>query len=105
VLARVKPFGEGRVLALPGTLTPAALPILLDADFPERLRAALQPEPAAPTRAMAESMSPSHVTTAAAGAHSLQGAHPLDAWLVVLVAILFLVERFVATRPRAEASA
>ncbi|GAA0715801.1 BatA domain-containing protein [Dokdonella soli] len=104
-LARIVPSGQGRVLALPGALTPTAVPILLDPDFPERLLAALQGPAVAPTRSPAESLQPRHVTAVTTAMHSLDGARSLDAWLALLIAVLFLVERIVATQPRAETSA
>jgi hypothetical protein len=42
---------------------------------------------------------------AGAEARSLAAAQPLDAWLALLVAALFLLERAVATRSRAQAPA
>lgn len=103
VLAKVAARGNGRVIALPGALTPAELPLLLDADFPDRLRAAFGGGSPAPTRATAAAMQPRvEAAATAASVRSPASARPLDAWLAVLIAALFLCERFVATRPRAE---
>lgn len=103
VLARAAARGGGRVIALPNALAPADLPLLLDADFPHRLRLALGGEPPAPTQAPAVAMRPRvDAAIAAAPARSPESVRPLDAWLAVLVAALFLLERFVATQPRAE---
>lgn len=104
VLARQQPAGRGRLLALPGALDPATLPILLDADFPDRLRSALQGPPPAPTLAHAAAVHPLRDTTlATSSAHSRDSARPLDPWLALLIALLFLIERIVATRSRKEA--
>jgi hypothetical protein len=99
VLARVSASGDGRIIALPAALEPAALPWLLDADFPERLLAALQGPATPPDRADAEAVQPRVATVEAAGAKAepFASMRPLDAWLALLVAALFLVERFVAT--------
>lgn len=104
VLARSATSGRGRLLALPGALTPASLPLLLDADFPERLLAALQGPPTAPTRAAADAVRPLHDTTRAPfSARARDAERPLDPWLALLIALLFLIERLVATRRHAEA--
>jgi hypothetical protein len=103
VLARSVDSGRGRVIALPGALTPEQLPMLLDADFPDRLRAAFAGELPAPTRAPAVAIRPR--TDSAIGpmpAARAPAARPLDAWLALLIAGLFLFERIVATRARAE---
>jgi len=106
VLAKVAARGGGRMIALPGALMPADLPWLLDAQFPDRLRAAFDGGPPAPARAAAAAMRPRVETgTVASAARSPASGRPLDAWLVLLIAALFLCERFVATRPNAEVPA
>ncbi|MEO5559694.1 MAG: BatA domain-containing protein [Dokdonella sp.] len=102
-LAQRYASGRGRIVALHGTLIPQALPIMLDADFPERLLALMREAPPAPTRAIAEAMRPLQEVTAASAAMLASGsARPLDSWLAVLIAGLFLLERLLATRTRAE---
>lgn len=92
---------HGRTIFLHGALTPMELPLLLDADFPARLRAALQGPTAGPTRADAHAVEPAKTPEADSNATTSFGsARPLDPWLVVLIAALFLLERIVATRPR-----
>jgi hypothetical protein len=87
-------FGEGRVLRFTRALDPAVLPQLLDAAFPDRLRAVLQPLPA-PQRAFAATQLPM------TGAMSFPAApQPLAAWLALAIALLFLLERWLATSPR-----
>lgn len=97
-------IGRGRVIALAGAMTPQALPMLLDADFPERLLALLRGAPLAPTRAPASAVQPqadsAAVASDAAGARLRASAHSLDPWLALLIAALFLVERIVATAAR-----
>jgi hypothetical protein len=103
VLARAEPHGRGRVIAVSGAFTPAALPALLDADFPTRLQNLLQEPHAPPTRALAESMRPVLGTDATAASAVSQSAKPVDPWLALLIACVFLIERVIATRERAPA--
>lgn len=106
VLARSLSSGRGRIIALPAALTPAALPLLLDADFPQRLLGALQGAAPAPQRALAAALEPVQLARASAPTSIVSGgAHPLDTWLALFVAALFFAERILATRMRAEANA
>lgn len=102
VLALESSSGRGRMIALPGALNPTDLPPLLDADFPDRLHAAFAGESPAPTRALAQAAAPRAEATSRSTGYSLTQTRPLDPWLVILIAALFLLERVVATRPRAE---
>jgi hypothetical protein len=86
---------QGRVLRFTQPLIPAQMPQLLDADFPQRLRDVLQGPHAKPARVMAEDYAP------------LSGATPypqspqsLQHWLALLIAMLFLAERWLATSKR-----
>lgn len=98
VLARSASRGQGRLIALRGTLAPADLPVLLDADFPQRLRAAFEGAPLPPTRAGAAQARPA-MAEADLPMHSADRARvrPLDSWLALLAALLFVVERLLAT--------
>jgi hypothetical protein len=102
-------IGRGRAIALAGAMTPQTLPMLLDADFPERLLALLRGVPLAPTRAQASAVQPQEdsaaVASEAAASRIRASARPLDPWLVLLIAALFLVERIVATAVRTESDA
>jgi hypothetical protein len=98
-LARVEALGRGRIVRLAVPLDPASLPALLDADFPDHLLALLQGPPSAPTRARADALRPLHdptITHVGRSAH--RPVRALDAWLVVLIAALFLLERLLATQ-------
>lgn len=107
VLARAAASGEGRIVALPGTLAPDSLPWLLDPGFPARLLAALQGPGAQPDRATAEAARPRVAADGAVHADddAFAAARPLDAWLALLAAVLFLAERLVATRRAPEQGA
>jgi hypothetical protein len=104
VLARAEPLGRGRLIALDGALMPQTMPALLDADFPHRLLALVRGEPPAPTRASAVAMQPARSNdVASASAGSRAAPKPLDAWLVLAIAAVVLVERLVATRSETRA--
>lgn len=95
-LARGARLGEGRILQLQRPLVPARMPVLLEPDFPEQLRRLLVDAPPP---------SPSWVDAQAhAPRTGLPGwppaARPLAPWLAMLVALLFLLERWVASGPR-----
>jgi len=96
-LASASRQGAGRLVTLAGALAPHDLPALLDADFPQRLHAALAGPPPAPTAAGATALRPTLDPGMAGEAlpprHSV---HSLDAWLVALIAATFLLERLIA---------
>jgi hypothetical protein len=94
-LLRTQRVGRGRVLQLQRPLLPAAMPALLEADFPQRLRDAFEVAPAAPTRVAAIDYAPT------LGAHAWpERPQPLAPWLAWLIAALFLLERWLASGPR-----
>lgn len=106
VLARIESIGRGRALDLPVALSPADLPLLPDAAFPDRLLAALQPlQP--PTRALAAAVEPRREAAAEVQAAPPSAAQfrPLDAALALLIALLFVVERLIATQRAPEPEA
>ena len=85
---------QGQWLRWAAPLQPASLPVLLDADFPNDLRAVLQAAPT-PRRALAATMQPE------AGATPYpQPATELSHWLLLAIALLFLFERWWASAPR-----
>jgi hypothetical protein len=96
VVVRGRALGNGRVMKLTRELAPAALPELLDPSFPDRLRALFDP-PAPPRGAFAETHAP-HTD----GPTLSPVPQPLQPWLALLVAILFVAERWLATSPRRE---
>lgn len=94
-LVEATPLGAGRLLRLTRPLTPAQMPQLLEADFPTRLKAVLAPAATAPRRVAAADYSPG------LGARHVAPA-PLDLrpWLAVLIGLVLLGERWLATRRR-----
>ena len=94
-LATAARLGQGRLVQLRQPLQPQAWPFLLDGRFPGQLRAALQDAPPLPARASASAYSP--LTGAAPPQPPLQTLQP---WLALLAALLFLLERWRATRLR-----
>ena len=86
--------GKGRVVHLTRPLTPSAMPAVAQADFPDALWRLLAPPPQ-PARVAAVDHAP--LTGGPAPRLPAVDARP---WLAVLVALLFAVERWLATRRR-----
>lgn len=89
--------GHGRVLRLLRPLRPADLPQVLAPQFPQRLQA-LFDAPPAPTLGDAHAAAPRQ-----GGQAWLQAPRDLQPWLALLLALLVLVERWMATSRRREA--
>jgi hypothetical protein len=89
------PLGAGRVLRLTRPLVPAAMPDLLDARFAATLRDLVTPPALPPARVTAAAFAPQ-----AGSAPFPLPPRELASWMAVLIAALFLVERWFATRRR-----
>lgn len=87
--------GRGRVMRFTRLLTPQAMPMLLEPEFADSLRKAITPPPPAPARVHAGDYAP-----AGDVAPYPQPPLPLAPWLAVLIAVVFLVERWLANGPR-----
>ena len=92
-LAVAARLGRGRVIRMTRALEPAAIPQLVEPDFPDALQTMLDPGPA-PARVAGVDHAP------------LSGAAPYDQppldlrpWLALLIAMIFAAERWLATRP------
>lgn len=93
-LVEARGLGGGRVLRFTRALRPADMPALLDSDFPLRLRAVLAPLAPAPARVMARDLVP--LPGGASGyAPPLTDLRP---WLALLIVVVLLIERWLATR-------
>jgi len=92
-------YGRGRVLRFTRALAPRAMPQLLDATFPEHLRAVLEPAGAQPARVAAKAFAP--LTGGSAFAIAPRDLQP---WLALLIALVFLIERWLATSSRRAAA-
>jgi hypothetical protein len=92
-LVEMMPLGRGRLLRFTRPLSSAAMPVLLEADFPAHLRAMLTPAPSAPARVAAVDYAP--LTGARAYDQPPQDMRP---WLAMLIAALLIAERWLATR-------
>lgn len=99
-LFELRSAGHGRLLRFTLPLEPRAMPVLLDADFPQRLLDALQGAYPAPARADAHAYAP-----AAGDTRQRQPARDLQPWFALLVALAFAAERWLATRRGVEAPA
>lgn len=89
-------MGNGRMLQLTRALAPANLPEVLDPDFPDRLLGLFDPPPV-PQSAFAATQAPR-----SGGQQLSPTPRPLHPWLAVLVATLFVLERWLATSRRRE---
>ncbi len=98
VLARDEVLGSGHLIHLRGPLTAAALPALLDADFAMRLQALLAPVLPPPSRADAADIEPRLSTEALP---RFTQSIDLAGWIGLLIGLVFLIERWLATRRRA----
>jgi hypothetical protein len=98
VLVRGRALGNGRIMQLSRELLPAQMPELLEPSFPDRLRTLFDPPPP-PNVAYAETQHPR-----ADGPILAPGPSPLAPWLALLVAMLLLAERWLATSPARERS-
>ncbi|MFC3551944.1 BatA domain-containing protein [Lysobacter cavernae] len=88
-------YGRGRLMRLHRALVPEAMPQLLDPTFPTHLRALFEPPAVAPARVAASEHAP---TTGAAA--STPPPRDLQPWLILLIAAVFMLERWLATGPR-----
>ncbi|BDU18185.1 BatA domain-containing protein [Lysobacter auxotrophicus] len=95
VLIEAAAYGRGRVLRFTRTLAPQAMPELLDATFPQHLRAALEPPAAMPSRVATAEHAP-----LTGGATYPIAPRDLQPWLALLIALVFLLERWLATSSR-----
>lgn len=93
-LLRAVPLGQGRLLRFARPLSPRAWPELLEAEFSRQLLAGVQ-APAEPARAAAVDHVPATGAQAAA-----TPPRDLVPWLAVAIALLALLERWLATAPR-----
>lgn len=93
ILLEQQAVGQGRALQWRQPLNGAQTPQLLDAAFPEQLQAALMemPQPEV-TRA-------SNQQPLTGAARTIPDPQPLQPWLMMAIALLFLAERALATRP------
>ncbi|HEY5849476.1 MAG TPA: BatA domain-containing protein [Lysobacter sp.] len=88
-------YGKGRVMRFTRALEPQAMPALVEPDFPQRVRGLFDPPRPAPTRALASAHAP-----LTGGPVFPQSPRDLQPWLVLLIAVLFLGERWLATGAR-----
>lgn len=95
VLADATVSGRGRVLQLRREFAPQSMPELLDPSFPGRLRTLFAPAPVEPGRAPSRSHAPID-----GGPTFPVAPRDLQPWLVGLIALVFLLERVLATVKR-----
>lgn len=88
-------LGRGRILRLTRALSPQAMPQLLEPDFPARLRALSSTPPPPPARVSASAHAPS-----TGGEVFALPPRDLRSWLLWCIALLLLLERWLASSPR-----
>lgn len=93
-LVEAMTLGNGRLLRFSRPLRPSDMPVLLESEFPEQLWALIDPV-SAPTRVSAMEYAPVDE-----GRAYDQPPRSLRPWLAILIALLFLAERWLATRRR-----
>ena len=94
-LVESRAMGEGRMLRFTRALTPAAMPELLEGAFPGQLRGVFDAAPRAPARVA----SVHHRPLAGAPAQSML-PRELSPLVLLLIALVFLIERWMATSAR-----
>ncbi len=94
-LASAAALGKGRIIVLSQALLPGTFPSLLAPQFPQELRAALEPPPPLPQRAYSQALKP-----LPGGPRFPETPKPMDAWLALLAAGLFVLERWFASSAR-----
>ena len=99
VLVRGMALGRGRVLQWTRPLTPEAMPVILEPSFPDRLWFLFAPAATSPARIAATDYTP--ITGARAWPEIPRALQP---WLLLLIAMLFVIERWIATGRREVAS-
>lgn len=95
VLVEGAAFGRGRLMRLSVALTPQAMPELLEPGVAQRLRGLFEPAAPAPSRVSAKD----HAPAIGAAAYALP-PRDLRLWLALLIALVFVLERWLATRAR-----
>lgn len=98
VLARAIRHGKGRLIHLARPLDAAAMPLLLNADFPARLHTLIAPPPP-PTLVAAADYAPTR-----GGRAPQPQPRPLRLWVALAIALLSLAERWLATSRRRNAA-
>ena len=99
-LARAVRSGRGRVVRLEVPLDASALPGLQDGSFAASLRELLHPRDVAPARVLARDVAPTTNRAKPRSGVPLQREFDIESWLVLLIALGFVVERLVATGAR-----
>lgn len=88
-------LGRGRLMRLTRPLAPEAMPQLLEPRFPERLRALFEGPAVLPERALGADVAPTDD-----GPRFTPPPRELQPWLVLAVALAFVLERWLASGPR-----
>lgn len=101
-VAEAAPLGRGRLVRFVRPLVPAALPAVVEPDFPDRLALIIGPPRPPEDRVAARDYAP---VPGAANPSARAATVDLRPWLAVLIALVLLVERWLATRAARERTA
>ncbi|HJW45417.1 MAG TPA: BatA domain-containing protein [Lysobacter sp.] len=99
VLVRGLALGRGRILQWTRPLTPDAMPLLLEPEFPAQLWHLFAPPVRMPSRIAAADYAPR-----TGGAAYPEVPRDLQPWLLLVIAALFVVERWLASARRERTS-
>lgn len=88
-------FGRGRLMRLTRVVAPQSMPELLEPGFPQRLRGLFESSVSAPSWGLAKE----HAPATGAASYALP-PRELRLWLALLIALVFVLERWLATRGR-----
>lgn len=94
-MVEARPLGAGRLLRFVRPIAPAAMPALLEADFPARLRTLFEAPALPPARVAAAEYRP-----VGGGLAPMRPQRDLRPWLALLIGLTALLERWLATARR-----
>lgn len=100
VILRAKSYGNGQLMQWQAQLSPAAMPVLLEAEFPDTLASVLKPAHFEPTIDFAHLQVPEKSTTT-----WISKPNSANTWFALLILLLLAVERYLATRQKSWATA
>lgn len=99
VILRAKNQGQGRLLQWQSPLTPSEMPVLLDAEFPDKLLSVIGPDPMPPAIDFAKQQMPEQAVMKWS-----TKPDSISSWFIGLILLLFALERLLATRKQSWAS-
>jgi hypothetical protein len=99
VILRAKNYGAGQLLQWQNALTPSEMPMLLDAEFPDKLQSVLKLNAIQPSVDFAKQQMPEQAVMS-----WLSKPDSISSWFIFLILLLFAAERYLATRQKSWAT-